>query len=80
MPTLHLLAPPDLHGTTCVLLEGQHRQTWQRCRLDHHQLDYFCHADLQPGWLAWEHEGRYLSDATLRYLVGQMWPGYGPPD
>jgi hypothetical protein len=79
MPDLRLLAPPATGETTALLLEGQQRQVWTRTRLDHHQLDYFCHEDLQEGWLAWHHEGRYLSDATLRYLVGQMWPGYGAP-
>ncbi|TVT43105.1 hypothetical protein FNT36_03160 [Hymenobacter setariae] len=80
MPDLRLLFPPALGETTATLAEGPDRQVWHRCQLDAHQLDYFCHEDLHPGWRCWTHEGRYLSDASLRYLVGQMWPGYGPPD
>jgi len=78
MPDLRLIAPPLIDETTCTLAEGPDRQTWQRCRLDQHQLDYFCHADLWLGWLCWHHNGRYLSDASLRHLTLQMWPGAQP--
>lgn len=79
MPDLRLIAPPATGETTALLAEAGQRQVWHRTQLDAHQLDYFCHQDLQPGWMAWCHNGRYLSDATLRYLVTQQWPGEQPP-
>jgi hypothetical protein len=78
MPDLRLISPPATGETTALLTEAGQRQVWTRTRLDHHQLDYFCHEDLQEGWLCWSHQGRYLSDASLRYLVTAMWPGECP--
>jgi len=78
MPDLRLIAPPATDETSCVLAENGIRQTWHRTRLDAHQLDYFCHENLWPGWCCWHHNGRYVSDATLRYLATQMWPGAQP--
>jgi hypothetical protein len=79
-PDIHLISPPLTGGTNCILREAGQRQEWRRVVLDAHQLDYYDLAPLWPGWCCWAHEGRYLSDHTLRHLNYLMCPPGGQPE
>ncbi len=67
-PTLTLICPPRDAADSCILREGNARQVWQPVVLDAHQLDYWSLENLWPGWRVYGHEGRYLSERTVRIL------------
>jgi hypothetical protein len=79
-PDIHLIAPPATGEATLIIREAGQRQEWRRVVLDAHQLDYYDLAPLWPGWGCWAHEGRYLSDHTLRHLNYLMCPRGGQPE
>jgi hypothetical protein len=79
-PDIHLICLPATGEATCIIREAGQRQEWQRVQLDDHQLDYYDLAELHPGWHCWHHEGRYLSDHTLRHLNWLMCPRSGQPE
>jgi hypothetical protein len=76
---IHLICPPATGEATLIIREGGQRQVWTRVQLVSHQLDYYDLADLWPGWHCWHHEGRYLSDHTLRHLNWLMCPRHPQP-
>jgi hypothetical protein len=79
-PDIHLIAPPLTGGTTLIIREAGQRQEWHRIVLDDDELDYFNLDTLWPGWAVWTHEGRFLSDHTLRHLNWLMCPRYAQPE
>lgn len=67
-PALTMICPPRHLDDVCVLREGNTRQEWRPVTLDAHQLDYWTLENLWPGWRVFGHEGRFLSEHTMRVL------------
>jgi hypothetical protein len=71
LPKLSMIIPPATGETEAVFRdEHGNRQVWHQSSITSHQLDYFCLFDLHPPQVVWEHEGKYISLATFRYLAG----------
>ena len=67
-PVLTMICPPRDAYDPCIMREGNQRQVWEAVHLDAHQLDYWSHENLWPGWRVYGNNGRYLSEHTLRIL------------
>jgi hypothetical protein len=78
-PALVLISPPAIGETTCIIREAGERQQWHRVTLDDDELDYYNLDTLRPGWAVWAHEGRFISDHTLRHLNWRMCPPGAQP-
>lgn len=80
IPNLHLILAPltGRLGDLCVMREDAQPQTWHRTRATEDELDYINLARIEPGEHVWAHEGRYINDASARWLTLRMASGHGP--
>jgi hypothetical protein len=75
LPKLSIICPPEASNQDLVIRDHEaKRQVWHQVCILNHELDYYCLYDLDPGWVVWEHEGKYISVNTVQYLVGLMNP------
>jgi len=74
LPNLHLILAPltGRLGDTCIMRENGERQEWLRTRAVDDELDYINLATIHPGEHVWSHAGRYINDASARWLTLRM--------